>query len=376
MSEDSGQDKTEEPSAKRLAEASRQGQIARSRELNTVMMLLMGAVLLLNLGAGMGESLLNIMHYNFALSREAIMDPATMLIYLKRSCIDGVKLTAPIIAGLSFAAFLGPLSLGGWNFTLDAISPKFSKLDPIKGVSRMFGMSSLVELFKALLKVALVSLVGYALFKHYLPAFVGLNDEPINRAVIHALSILAETFLALSASLIAVALFDAPYQLWKHHDSLKMSKQELRDEAKESEGSPEVKQRIRRLQMEMSQGRMMAAVPSADVVVTNPTHYAVALKYDPKSSGAPVVVAKGTDLIALQIRSLAVEANVPLMASPPLARALYYSTELDQEIPKGLFLAVAQVLAYIFSLKTAQSRGQKLPSPPLDIVVPTEFKQD
>lgn len=375
MSDDK-EDKTEEPSGKRLAEARKKGQIARSREFNTTVMLLMSAVLLLKFGAGIGEGLLNIMHYNFALSREAILDPATLLIFLKRSCLDAALLIAPVIGGLCLAVFLGPIALGGWNFSTEALSPKFSKLNPLQGLPKLFGMNGVVELFKALMKVTLVGVAAYLLFKHYLPEFVGLNHEPVGKAVEHAMTIMAQAFLILSATLGLVALFDAPYQLWKHHESLKMSKQELRDEAKESDGNPEVKQKIRQRQMEMSQGRMMAAVPNADVVVTNPTHFSVALKYDPGAGGAPKVVAKGTDLIAAQIRKLATDANVPLLASPPLARALYYSTELDQEIPKGLFLAVAQVLAYIFSLKTAQSLGQKPPSPPVDITIPPEFKHD
>ncbi len=375
MSEDSIQDKTEEPSGKRLADAGKQGKIARSRELNTVVMLLAAATLILKLGAGMGERLLDIMHYNFALSREAILDPTTLLVNLKRSCLDGAQLVAPLMMGLCLAAFIGPLAFGGWSFTLDAVTPKFNKLNPLKGVPRLFGTAGLVELLKALFKVVFVCAVAYVLFKRYLPAFAGLSGEPVHIAVVHALNIIARGFLILSASLILVALFDVPYAWWKHHNALKMSKQELRDEAKQSEGNPEIRQRIRRLQMEMSQGRMMSAVPTADVVVTNPTHFAVALKYHPTSSAAPVLVAKGVDLIAMQIRTVANEANVPIVVSPPLARALYFATELDQEIPKGLFLVVAQVFAYVVSLKTAQSRGQKPPLPPQDIVVPAAFQQ-
>ncbi|NOT85637.1 MAG: flagellar biosynthesis protein FlhB [Methylococcaceae bacterium] len=376
MSEDSGQDKTEEPTGKRLADSRKKGQIARSRELNTLIMLIFSATLLLMWGAKMGESLLKIMHTNFALSREAIFDPATLMASLKSALLDGFLLIAPLVGGLCVAAFLGPLALGGWNFSWDAIALNFGKLNPITGLPRLFGPKGLIELFKALLKMTLILIVAYILFRGYLPEFVDLNHEPVQIAIIHTVKIMSEAFLYLSSALLLVAMLDVPYQLWTHNEQLKMTKQEVRDEAKESDGNPEVKGRIRRLQMEAAQGRMMAEVPNADVIVTNPTHFAVALKYDPETSAARRVVAKGADLIAQQIRQLATEANVPLLASPPLARALYYATELDQEIPKGLFLAVAQVLAYIFSLKTAKAHGQQTPTPPKNIVIPDEFKID
>ncbi|MCX7087684.1 MAG: flagellar biosynthesis protein FlhB [Methylococcales bacterium] len=376
MAEDSGEDKTEEPSSKRLEDARKKGQIARSRELNTLIMLLASATLLLMLGAKIGEGLLDIMHYSFALEREAIFDPLTLLVYLKRSALDGLLLIAPLVGAMCLAAFIGPMSLGGWNFSMDAVSPKFGKLDPIKGIPRLFGPKGFVELLKALLKVILIFSIAYVLFKGYLPELVGLNAEPVHVAIIHTIKIMAWGFLYLSSSLLLVVMLDVPYQLWTHNKELKMSKQELRDESKESDGNPEVKGRIRRLQMEMAQGRMMSEVPNADVVVTNPTHFAVALKYDPNGLGAPKVVAKGVDLIAAQIRHLATGADVPLVASPPLARALYYSTELEHEIPKGLFLAVAQVLAYVFSLKAAKAQGLKSPSLPGNIVVPEEYRQE
>lgn len=375
MAEESGQDKTEEPTGKRLEDARKKGQIARSRELNTLLMLIVSATLLLVLGVGMGHRLMDIMKYNFALEREVIFDPATPLLFLKRSLLDGLMLTAPFLAILFVAAFLGPLSMGGWNFSWEAIGFKFSKLDPIKGIPRLFGPKGVIELIKALIKVSLIFVIAYLLFNLYLPEFIALLDEPANLAILHTFKIIAWGFLLLSASLLLVAMLDVPYQLWTHQKELKMTKQEIRDESKESEGSPEVKGRIRRMQMEMAQGRMMAEVPKADVIVTNPTHFAVALKYDPAKASAPKVVAKGVDLIAAQIRNLAVGANVPLVASPPLARALYYSTDLDQEIPKGLFLAVAQVLAYIFQLKAAQVQGWEKPSPPGEIVIPKEYRK-
>jgi flagellar biosynthetic protein FlhB len=376
MAEDSDQEKTEQPTSKRLEDAQKQGQIARSRELNTFAMLISSAMLLLMLGEDMGEGLLELMRKQFQLSREVLFDPLSLLIYLKQALIDGVLLIAPFVAVMVAVAIAAPLALGGWVFSWEALAPKLEKLDPIKGTARIFSLHGLSELIKALLKIVLIFGVAVLLSRHFLNELVGLGTEPVEQSIGHAMQIIERCFLILSASLILVVIIDVPYQLWDHNRKLKMTLQEIKDEMKETEGKPEVKARQRRIQMEMAQNRMMTQVPKADVVVTNPTHYAVALKYDQNSNGAPILVAKGADLIAAQIRSLAAGSNVPLVASPPLARALYYSTEIDREIPKGLYVAVAQVLAYVYQLKTAKANHWDEPLPPANIQVPDEFKQD
>jgi flagellar biosynthetic protein FlhB len=289
---------------------------------------------------------------------------------------DGLLLIVPLMVILTVTAIIAPIALGGWIFNMDTITPKFDKLDPIKGLPKLFSVNGLVELLKASLKIALVGLVGWLLFNSIFAELLGLSSEPMEQAVIHAVKLIAHSFLILSGALILVAAIDVPYQLHKHSTDLKMSMQEIKDEHKEAEGSPEIKGRIRRTQMEMAQNRMMKEVPNADVIITNPSHYAIALKYDEGSGNAPILVAKGVDLIAAHIRNLAIEANVPLVAAPPLARALYYSTELDNEIPQGLYLAVAQVLAYIFQLKEAAKTHGTKPAAPKDIKVPSEFKQE
>jgi flagellar biosynthetic protein FlhB len=376
MSEDSDQEKTEEPTSKRLEDARKQGQIARSRELNTFAMLITSAIFLLTMGEKMGSGLLDIMRKQFQLKREVIFDPLSPVIQLKEVMLDGLLLVAPFIAVLVVVALISPLALGGWIFSWESIAPKLGKLDPIKGIARMFSLHSLIELLKALLKFLLILAVAFLLYRHFISELIGLGAEPIDQSIGHALNIVGICFLVLSASLIVVVMFDVPYQLWDHSRKLKMTLQEIKDEMKETEGKPEVKAQQRRIQMEMAQNRMMTQVPKADVVVTNPTHYAVALKYDMDSKGAPILVAKGADLIAAQIRSLAAGANVPLVASPPLARALYYSTDIDREIPKGLYVAVAQVLAYVYQLKTAKENHWDEPIPPQNIQVPDEFKRD
>ncbi len=376
MAEDSDQEKTEEPTGKRLEDAKKKGQIARSRELNTFAMLIASASFLLMQGENIGRELLDLMRAEFQLSRASIFDPATLIVHFKQAMIDGLTLVAPFLALTVFIAIVAPISLGGWVFSWDAISPKLGKMDPIKGIPRLFAMRGLVELLKALLKILLVFAVSVALYRSNISALLGLGAEPLGQAIGHSLAIIGNCLLLLSASLIVIAMIDVPYQLWDHNKKLKMTLQEIKDEYKEAEGSPEVKGRQRRMQMDMAQNRMMAEVPKADVIVTNPSHYAVALRYDQNSNSAPTLVAKGVDLIAAQIRNLALGAEVPLVASPPLARALYYSTELDKEIPQGLYLAVAQILAYVYQLKAARKNDWRAPLQPTDINVPDEFKRD
>ncbi|MGZ4959779.1 MAG: flagellar biosynthesis protein FlhB [Methylomonas sp.] len=375
MAEDSGQDKTEAPTGKRLADSRKKGQVPRSKELNTLVTLIVSSALFILMGRTMTEGLLSMMKHQFQLSREEIFDPATPVIYFKLAVAEGFSRIAPFMLTLMVADLLVPLLMGGWNYTTEAFEPKFSKLNPLAGIKRIVGIQGIVELIKAIIKTVLVALVAWNLFKVYFDDFMGLSRLNVDQAIYHAADIIAFCLLVLSAALLLVVMIDVPYQLWHHQSQLKMTKQEVRDESKEQEGSPEVKGKIRRMQMEAAQRRMMEAVPSADVIVTNPTHFAVALKYDQNSGGAPVLVAKGADLVAAQIRNLALAAKVPLVAAPALARALYHSTELNQEIPRGLFLAVAQVLAYVFQLRAASQQGWNKPTPPSDVQVPDEFRQ-
>ncbi len=375
MAEDSGQDKTEEPTAKRLSEARKKGQVPRSRELNTFVMLITASVMMYFVGDEMVKGIAALMKQQFSLSREVIFDPASPVIYFEQVVLDGMLLILPLVIPLIIAALLTPIAIGGWNFSMQSMQPKFSKMNPLSGIKRMFGPQGLIELLKAVLKIALVFIVAGVLFNNYLQSFLSLSRFELNTAAVKAADMIMFGFVLLSATLILVVMIDVPYQLWNTKRQLKMTKQEVKDESKEQEGNPEVKSQLRRKQMEMSQQRMMDAVPEADVIVTNPTHFAVALKYDPLGTGAPLVVAKGTDLIAAQMRNIANSADVPLLSAPPLARALYYSTEIGEEIPRGLFLAVAQVLAYVFQLKTASENGTEKPRPPIDLKVPDEFRQ-
>ncbi len=375
MAEESGQDKTEDPTGKRLEDARRKGQVPRSKELNTFVTLIVSAALFYYLGHYIVRGLLDMMRHEFDLSRAVVFDPATPLIHFKQAIRDGLIVVAPLMIILMVVDLLTPMLMGGWNFTSEAFEFNFDKLNPLNGIKKIIGIQGVIELVKAIIKVLLIGFVAWNLFKLYFNDFMGLNQLDPEQAITRAGEIIVMSVLVLSATFLLLVLIDVPYQLWHHQHQLMMTKQEVRDEMKESEGSPEVKGKIRQMQMQAAQRRMMDAVPSADVIVTNPTHYAVALKYDSNGEGAPVLVAKGVDLIAGQIRTIAVANKVTLVAAPALARALYYSTELNQEIPRGLFLAVAQVLAYVFQLRAATQNGWSKPVPPSDVPVPDEFRQ-
>ena len=237
-------------------------------------------------------------------------------------------------------------------------------MDPIAGIKRMFSLHSLVELLKGMAKVSLVISVAFLLLSMFQSEIMGLARESLEVGLGHALDISLWIGIALAASTVLIALIDVPFQLWEHNKKLRMSRQDIKDELKDSEGKPEVKGRIRQLQMQMAQNRMMAAVPEADVVITNPTHFAVALKYQPETMAAPVMLAKGADHMALKIREIAKANKIEQIESPALARSIYHTTEIDQEVPAGLYVAVAQVLAYVFQLREyRKGRGDRPDSP-------------
>lgn len=373
---ESGADKSEQPTSKRLEEARKKGQIARSKELNTLVVTLGGAGGLLVFGAGMADALLGIMRGNFELSREVLLDERYMALYLLATGKLALELLAPLIMALLLIALAGPVSLGGWLFSSEALQPKFSRMNPLSGLKRMFSVQALVELGKAVGKFLVVLTVAVAVLMANQDDLLSIGHEPLPQAIAHSAQIVGWCSLWMACSLILIAAIDVPFQLWDHKQKLMMTKQEVRDEFKDTEGKPEVKSRIRQLQYEMAQRRMLQEVPQADVVITNPTHFAVALKYDADKGGAPRLVAKGGDFLALKIREIAQEHRVELLESPALARAVFYSTELDQEIPAGLYLAVAQVLAYVYQLKQFRAGKGKRPGPLPDLPIPPDLQRD
>ncbi|ASM50721.1 flagellar biosynthetic protein FlhB [Pseudoalteromonas espejiana DSM 9414] len=377
MAEDSGQEKTEEPTGKKIEDAKKKGQIARSKELGTMFVLIFSAVSLLLYGPEIGKGLYNIMGRMLSLNRSETYD-TTKMFAVWGSVADALIFPmAMFVFIILFAGVIGNTLLGGFNFSWEAAAPKPSKMSPAKGFKRMFGPQAGVELVKAILKFSVVG--GFAIFliNTFFDEILHLSIESAPGNIIHALEILAWMFLGLTCTLTVIAAIDAPYQSHKHHKELKMTLQEVKDEYKNSEGDPQIKARIRQTQRQMSQRRMMQDVPDADVIVTNPTHYSVALKYDTERAGAPIVLAKGVDEMAMQIRKVAIGNEVPVVESPMLTRALYHTAEIGQQIPDQLFTAVAQVLAYVFQLKRFKKGRGKRPIPlKSKLPIPDDFKYD
>ncbi|OLF54891.1 flagellar biosynthesis protein FlhB [Pseudomonas chlororaphis] len=373
---ESGQDKTEDPTEKRKKDSREKGEIARSKELNTLAIMMIGAAGLLIYGAGVARDLLEIMRLNFSLPREVLLSPGAMGLYLLHSGKIAILGAMPILIPLVLAALIGPISLGGWLFSSKTLAPKFSRMNPLNGLKRMVSPTSLIELLKAFAKFVVILFVALSVLSADIDDLLQIAHEPLERAIAHSVELVAWSTLWMACGLILIAAVDVPVQLYQSYKKLLMTKQEVRDEYKEQEGRPEVKQRIRQTQREMSQRRMMAAIPEADVVITNPTHYAVALKYDAEKGGAPVLLAKGSDFLALKIREIAVANDVLLLESPALARSIYYSTELEQEIPAGLYLAVAQVLAYVYQIRQHRAGKGKRPDPLKDLPIPPDLRRD
>lgn len=368
-SPDSGQEKTEAPTPKRQREAREQGQIARSRELGTTLVLMISAAGLLLLGPYIGGSLLEELRTGLSPTREMIFDPKWMTRELGEMAWRSLMAILPLIALLLVAAFLASLLMGGISFSWKAIAPKYERISFIKGIQRMFAVRALVELFKSILKFLLVGSVAALVIWLELDELLRLGLTDPRAGLLAAMETLGWGLLLMSAATLLIAAADVPYQLWEHIKQLRMTKQEIKDEFKETEGKPEVKQKIRQMQMQAAQRRMMQEVPKADVIITNPTHFAVALRYDSEQGGAPVVLAKGRDLVAARIREIGAENQVLIFSAPPLARALYQTTELNRPIPSELYRAVAQVLAYVYQLRQARQQGVGAPPRP-DVEVP------
>ncbi len=369
---ESGQEKTEEPSEKRLRDAREKGQVARSRELNSFLLTVGSAAVFLVFGGQMMLGLAEVVRDSFIISRADVFDQAAMFSRLANAFANGFLAFVPIFFATVVLAVVASIAVGGWNFSTQAMAPKLSKMDPIAGLKRIFGVKALMELGKTFAKFVLIAAIAVAVFFAFDAHFMSLGLQPFDAALAHAGWLIGWGFLAVSFGLLLVALVDVPFQIWQHNKQQRMTFQEVRDEHKDTEGRPEIKQRIRQTQMQMSQRRMMEAVPEADVVVTNPTHYAVALKYDAEGVGAPIVVAKGVDEMALNLRKIAASHGVEIFEAPPLARALYTHVEIDEVIPAALYTAVAQVLAYVYQLKEAARGTGQTPGRP-DPEVPDGF---
>jgi len=374
MAEASNAEKTEPASQRRLDQARKEGDIPRSREVGTFAVLMTAGAGLWVLGGGVVAKLSAVLESGLSLDREQIYNPGVLIERITSNVIEVLLACLPLAVAIMVVAMVSPLVIGGWNFSAKSFLPNFGKLNPIRGIGNMVSTNALVELLKAVAKTLLVGAVAWYVVMSNKDAVIGLVVEPFGTAVPHLASIMAKAFLTMVGALGAIAILDGPYQIWHYANKLKMTRQEVIQESKESDGNPQIKGKIRQLQREMARKRMMSNVPTADVVVTNPTHFAVALKYADGQRGAPRVVAKGTDDVAAKIRELAKENKVALLEAPALARALYKHTDIDDEIPEALYSAVAEVLAYVYQLR-AYSKGtsDQYPDRPKKLPVPPEL---
>lgn len=373
MSEDSDLEKTELPSPRKLEKAREEGQVPRSRELATLLSLLAAAGGFWLWGAHMAHQIQRLLRQGLSFDHQALIDPQHWFIHTSHLALDLALSLLPWVLAILVAALLSPMLMGGWLFHGASINPNFSKLNPLKGLSNMFSKNAALELIKALGKTLLVALIVWWTLTQQLDDMLQLSHGALEQSSKVQAQLFLNAFTAMVAALALIAMIDAPYQWWSFRQKLMMTRQEIKDEAKESEGNPEIKAQIRAQQREMARRRMMANIPTADVVVTNPTHYAVALKYPEHASTAPLVVAKGMDEVAEKIKAIAREHKVLIMEAPPLARALYTHTDIDEEIPRPLYTAVAQVLAYVFQLKANRQHGAPPPDSPQAIEVPADM---
>lgn len=370
MAEESDLEKTEPASPRRLEKAHEEGQVARSRELVTFVMLSTGLACLWATGDQMASHLGSALRNGLQFERASAFDASQMLVQSASVVFHALQALVPLLAAMLVAALVAPMLLGGWLLSGKSLMPKFSKLNPIAGIGRMFSTETLAELVKTIVKSLLVGGIAWWVISGNLQTIMALMSEPVHEALAHTLRLVASSCALIIGSLLLVAAIDVPYQLWSHQKKLRMSREDLRQEQKESDGDPQVKAQIRRQQQQMAKRRMMAEVPKADIIVTNPTHFAVALKYSDKDMRAPRVIAKGTDLVALRIRELAKEHNIPVLEAPPLTRALYRHTALGAEIPADLYAAVAEVLAWAYQLQRQTTEGGVLPPRPKNLPVP------
>jgi flagellar biosynthetic protein FlhB len=373
MAEGSDQEKTEPASPRRLEQAREEGDVPRSRELATCTVLLATGAGFWFTGDGLVREMNRMLASGMRFDRDQAFDFNILLTRLGADLVNVLIAFAPLAVLLLIVAVASPLLIGGWLFSGKALMPNFNRLNPLNGLGNMISAHAGVELIKAIAKAFLVGIVSWMVVSSQMDAMLALSVEPLKSGSAHLAGLLLTGFMSIVCSLAVIALVDAPYQMWHYANKLKMTREELRQESKESDGNPQIKGKIRQLQREMAKRRMMAEVPAADVVVTNPTHYAVALKYTDGKMRAPKVVAKGADDVAAKIREIAAENKVPLLEAPPLARALYTHTELGDDIPEGLYTAVAEVLAYVFQLRAYGKHGGQRPDAPAELDVPPQL---
>ena len=373
MADESGLERTEPATSRRLEKAREEGDVPRSRELGTCLLMMAAGVGLWMVGGNLVRQIMHMLTTSFSFERSAAFDLASLTSGQIASLLDVAWALAPLGGILIVVALISPALIGGWLFSFQALIPNFERLDPIGGLGRMVSVRSLVELLKAVGKATIIGLIAFQVMRRNFDPIVGLISEPSKEGIAHVGQLIVMCFISIASGLVVIMAIDVPFQLRSYSNKLKMTRQEVIQESKESNGNPQIKAKIRAQQREMARRRMMSKIPTADVVITNPTHYAVALKYVEGRMNAPVVVAKGVDMVAARIREIAAEHHIPFMEAPPLARALYAHAELNTQIPEALYTAVAEVLAYVFQLRTFNTFGGRVPQKPDRIDVPEEL---
>jgi flagellar biosynthetic protein FlhB len=375
VSEESDQERTEPASPRRLEKAREEGQAPRSTELSTFALLITAGTGLWLMGGHFSSQLARLMKEGMHIPREIGFESARLVERLFDQSFHVLITFTPFLILMILVALAAPMLLSGWLFSWKSLNPDFKRVNPLSGLSRMVSLHSLIELTKALLKATLIGGAGVWTIWHYKESVLSLIALPLVPGLSHMGELVALSFFSIAGTMILIAAVDVPFKLWDHYRKLRMTKEEVRQENKETEGNPQIKGRIRAQQREMARKRMMAEIPRADVIITNPTHYSVALKYEDGKMRAPRVVAKGVHLLALKIREIGHQHKVPVLEAPPLARALYQHTELGDEIPQALYNAVAEVLAYVYQLRRHQQYGRpggKAPVLP-ELTVPAEL---
>jgi flagellar biosynthetic protein FlhB len=373
VANDSDLEKTETASGSRVQKAYEDGDVPRSKELTTAATLITAGACLWGMGGFLEDALKNLMISGMKFDSKIAMDPVSALTKIYEQIGDLIVVFIPIFVFILMSEILSPIGIGGWNISTKMLTPNISKLNPITGFGNIFNKNSWVELLKSISKVLLIGIISYLAISYSLPDLMKLPLLPIETGLSTTLNFLIVTFFLILIGYLVIVAIDVPYQLHRYAEKLKMSVQEVREEMRDSNGSPEIKAKIRQQQVAMSRRRMMSQIQNADVVITNPTHYAVAVKYDSEVMGAPRIVAKGSDAVALRIREIALEHEILTVESPKLARALYAHTEVEQEIPEALYLAVAEILAYVFQVRSFNGRDGEYPHMSQSVEVPDEL---
>ena len=373
MAEESDLEKSEQASSTRLEKAYEEGDVPRSRELATCVLLFTAGLSVWGLGSHLTGALKDMLSSGLIFDSKLAFNTDSTLSRISDQIIDLLIAFSPLGFALIIAALAAPVLVGGWNFSTNLLVPNFERLDPIKGMGNLFSKNSLVELVLSVAKATVVGVVAYFVISADFAQLITLSVVPIEVGLAETGLFLVQSFIFIVGALVAIAMVDVPYQLYRYAEKLKMSHQELKQESKEGNGNPEIKAKIRQQQREMSRRRMMSNVQKADVIITNPTHYSVAIQYKEGDMRAPVLLAKGADTLALRIREIAKEHEILILESPKLARAIYANTELDTEIPEALYLAVAEILAFVFQVKNFNGRSGAYPNQPHNIFVPDEL---